>query len=295
MLIPKSVLRLVLLAPLWFAGATAGFAQGSTQPVVPIQTISLFNGKDLSHFYTWLRNLKYNDPDKVFTVVDNIDGAPAIRASGQHYGGIITKERYADYRLGLEFRWGSVTWEPRKDKARDAGILLHCQGPDGCAGADFNSPWMRSVEFQIIEGGTGDMLLVGGHDRPGGERILTRMTAPVREVPVPGGKPGRVINFWDPQGKLKTVAGDRVNWYGRDPKWTGALGYRGPRDVEKPVGEWNRLEAICDGDGVEYFVNGVKVNSGTKGSLHEGRILFQSEGAEIFYRNIQLHPLQRGR
>jgi len=261
--------------------------------VVPTAKITLFNGKDLTNFYTWLRGHKYADPDRVFTVVDHIDGGPAIRASGQHYGGIVTQERYANYRLLVDFRWGPTTWKPRHDRARDAGILLHCQWPDGNYAADFNGAWMRSVEFQIIEGGTGDLLLVGGYDRPGGERLLTRMTVPVRDVPAASGKAGSAALHWDPQGTPKAVAGTRVNWYGRDPKWTGALDYRGPQDVEKPVGEWNRLEAICAGGDVEFFVNGIKVNSGTDGNLCEGRILFQSEGAEIFYRNIELHPLRK--
>lgn len=286
-------LRLLLLAGVLGSGATALLAQGSSKVIVPTSTISLFNGKDLSHFYTWLRNHHYSDPDRVFTVVDHIDGGPAIRASGQHFGGIVTKDRYANYRLVVDFRWGPVTWKPRHDRARDAGILLHCQGPDGNYATDFNGAWMRSVEFQIIEGGTGDMLLVGGYGKLGGERLLTRMTAPVREVSTGSGKAGRVINFWDPAGKPKTIAGGRFNWYGRDPNWTGTLGYRGPNDVEKPVGEWNRLEAICDGGDVEFFVNGVKVNSGTDGNLREGRILFQSEGAEVYYRNIELHPLRK--
>ncbi|MEK7862502.1 MAG: hypothetical protein AAB295_04475, partial [Chloroflexota bacterium] len=41
-----------------------------------------FNGKDLTNFYTWLVDHKHQDPDRVFTVVDQIDGAPAIRSSG---------------------------------------------------------------------------------------------------------------------------------------------------------------------------------------------------------------------
>ena len=36
--------------------------------------IELFNGKDLTNFYTWLVDSKYQDPDGVFTVVDQIDG-----------------------------------------------------------------------------------------------------------------------------------------------------------------------------------------------------------------------------
>jgi len=275
------------------ASALAASADNTSPPIVPASTVALFNGKDLTGFYTWLRNLKYEDPDRVFTVV-HLDGGPAIRASGQHYGGFVTKERYANYRLTLEFRWGLITWDPRRDRARDAGILLHCQGPDGNAAADFNSPWMRSVEYQIIEGGTGDMILVGGHERPGAERILTGITVPVRQVAVPRkGRPDDTIHYWDPNGPRVAVKGKRTNWFGHDPKWDGRLGFRGPNDVEKPVGEWNRIEVVCDGAAVGFFLNGVQVNGGTDASLSAGRILFQSEGAELFYRKIELHPLQR--
>ena len=42
-----------------------------------------------------------------------------------------------------------------------------------------------------------------------------------------------------------------------------------------------------------YFLNDVKVNEGKNGSFKEGRLLFQSEGAEIYFRRIELHPLTR--
>src|SRR5688572_25757946 len=68
--------------------------------ITPQQTIVLFDGKtvkDLSAFYTWLPKFGRQDPDKVFTVVDQINGAPAIRVSGQHYGGFVTKADYTNY------------------------------------------------------------------------------------------------------------------------------------------------------------------------------------------------------
>src|SRR3954470_7291243 len=118
-------LPLLLLAALCSAGVSA-----AAEPVaiVPGEVIKIFNGKDLSNFTTWETKHGREDPDKVFTVVDQIDGAPAIRCSGKYFGGIITKDSYANYRLVADFRWGLVTWEPRKDKARDSGILLHCRG-----------------------------------------------------------------------------------------------------------------------------------------------------------------------
>lgn len=277
-------LRLFALAFLLAALPSAIPGQTAAKAIVPTAPISLFNGKDLSNLYTFLVDHKHQDPDRVFTVVDQIDGAPAIRSSGQHYGGLITKESYANYRLVVEFRWGEVTWGGRKDRTRDSGILLHCQGPDGNSKADFNGPWMRSIEFQIIEGGTGDILMVGGFDTPGGKRITHSMVAPLKAGTPTG------VRVWDPNGTPTECTG-RINWYGRAPDWKDVLGFRGPQDVEKPVGQWNHLEAIVDDNSVVYFVNGVKVNAATRGALREGKLLFQSEGAEIFFRKIELHPL----
>src|SRR5207245_2461814 len=61
-----------------------------------------------------------------------------------------------------EWAWGEKTWPPRENNARDSGILLHCVGEDGVKGG----PWMESIECQIIEGGTGDIILVGGKKQP---------------------------------------------------------------------------------------------------------------------------------
>ena len=73
--------------------------------------------------------------------------------------------------------------------------------------------------------------------------------------------------------------------------WQDRLGFRGRQDVESPYGEWTRLEVIADGDRVTNVVNGKVVNEGIRSSLTEGRILLQSEGAEIYFRRIDVEPL----
>jgi len=63
------------------------------------------------------------------------------------------------------------------------------------------------------------------------------------------------------------------------------------KDNEKPTGEWNRIEIIAQKGKCTHIVNGVVVNEGENISLRSGRILIQSEGAEIYYRKIEIKEL----
>lgn len=274
-----------------FALLAAGPARGAdydSPPIAPTKPIVLYDGKtvtDLSQFYTWLGPLGYTDPHRVFTVVDALDGAPAIRVSGQDYGGIVTRQNYRDYRLVLEYRWGAATWGDRRSRARNSGILLHCQGEDGSYRPDFKGAWLLSVEYEILEGRTGDVILVGGARRDSKDKILPTLTMRAQ--------PGDF--YWDPKGTPREFVSGKghLHWYGRDRAWKDELGFRGPQDVERPVGQWNRAEIVARGGDLIYFLNGTKILEATGCSLTHGRLLFQSEGAEIFFRRIELHPLDR--
>jgi len=272
----------VLLTSL--AIGSPAFAQ-ATAPAAPATAVThLFNGKDLTNFYTWLVGDHRSDPDKVFTVLPDVDGAPAIRISGQKFGGITTDREFETYRLIVEFKWGTRTWAPRADRARDSGVLVHCQGPDGGTRADLNGPWMRSIEAQIIEGGIGDFLLVPGYEADGSKHTPEMTATHTLD------RDGEFV--YDPTGAPRVFRnGDRINWFGRDPDWADRLGYRGAREVEKPAGEWNRLEVVVERDRITNILNGVVVNVGTAPSYTRGKIIVQSEGAELFVRRIDLQPL----
>jgi hypothetical protein len=256
-----------------------------TQPVVvrPTAPISLFTGRDLSNFETWLVDHHEEDPDRVFSVVDQIDGGPAIRISGQHWGGLATRERYADYRLVVEFRWGLLTWSERRIAARDSGVLVHGDGPLGNTARNMNGPWIRSIEAQVIEGGTGDFILVAGYDEGGASTTPTLVVRAARD------RNGEDV--YAPGGASRQFDKGRVNWFGRDPDWTDTLGFRGRQDVESRAGEWTRLEVTCKGRAITIHVNGTLVNAGVDASVSSGRIMLQSEGAEIFFRRVELLPL----
>lgn len=235
------------------------------------ECVRLFNGRDLTNFYTFLRGRGRNaDPNGVFRVENG-----ELHISGEEWGCVTTEQEFENYHLITEFRWGEKTHPPREHNARDCGILLHSVGEDGAYGG----VWMYSIECQIIEGGTGDIIVVGdGTDR----FAVTCPAAPE--------KTGDCYVF-QPDGKPVTVNSGRVNWYGRDPEWIDIKGFRGKEDVEKPAGEWNRYECIADGTELTVILNGVVVNRCLDLRPHKGRIQIQSEGAEIVFRRIDLIPL----
>ncbi len=240
------------------------------QAIKPQETMSLFNGRDLDGWYSWLKENKHADPNKVFSVQDGM-----IRISGEEWGGIATRQTYRDYHLIVEWKWGGPTHGIREGKARDSGILVHGVGEDGAA----SGSWLESIESQVIEGGTGDFILVGGRHQPS-------MTEEVREGPK-----GEL--YWQEGGKSVTRERVRFDWYGRDPEWKDVAGFRGKVNVEMPVGEWNRSEVICDGDTVKNILNGKVMNYGMNASHTFGKIQLQSEGAEIWIRRVEIAPLTR--
>jgi hypothetical protein len=235
--------------------------------VTPKAPLALFNGKNLDGWSSWLRQGQTADPQGVFRVDNGI-----LRISGQDWGGVTTLENYRDYRLVVEWRWGGKTWGDRETKARDSGILIHAIGPDN----GYNNTWPESYESQIIEGGSGDILVVAAR---------TRMTAScycrldAKEM------------YYDPAGTLMTRDKGRINWWGRWNQWKDEIDIRGPQDLEKKMGQWNRQEVIAAGDAMVNLLNGKVVSAAFDLSQTQGRITVQSEGAEIFVRRIELLPL----
>jgi hypothetical protein len=62
-------------------------------------------------------------------------------------------------------------------------------------------------------------------------------------------------------------------------------------DAERALGEWNTVEVVSFNGQCIHIVNGVVVNAGQHASLRRGRILLQSEFAEIYYRKIEIRKL----
>jgi hypothetical protein len=244
-------------------------AVGPDNPAItPKSTLVLFDGRNLDAFYTYSRESKRQDPNAVFTLRSGL-----LRISGQEWGGIVSKQQYRDYRLVVEWRWGEKTWGDREKKARDSGILIHGFGPDG----GYNGIWLESFEAQIIEGGTGDILVVAKE---------TGMSAACRCV-----EDGKETYYVERGGAKMVRNKGRINWHGRSRQWKDELNFRGAADVERPRGQWNQQEVIACEDRMVCLLNG-KVVAGAYDLSHtQGKLQVQSEGAEIFVRRIALLPL----
>ena len=205
-----------------------------------------------------------NDPLNVFSTFEE-NGTTILKVSGEIYGGLTSKEIYEDYHLKLEFKWGETKWEPRLDKQRDNGLLYHCTGEHGA----FWNVWMKSQEMQIQELDMGDYYgLAGGVNS-------IKATKKENEKPI-----------YDKNGEENV----RITLCRRQ------------ENFEKPNGEWNVLELVCLKGKSYHIVNGHVVmvlnnaeNKTPNGfeKVTKGKIQLQSEGAEAYYRNIEIKKIKK--
>jgi len=278
--------KLVLLAAFLASSASLHVDDGWT---------SLWNGRDFDGWTMWMQRpepssdvpgLKrdaggkytepigsHRDPLKVFTIVNDIDGRPAIRISGEVFGELRTKASFRDYHLKLQFKWGEQKWPPRDkpETPRDSGLLYHVHAEPGAGGRT----WARSIELQIQEHDVGDLYAIGS-------------AIAVRARALPGTQP--MAYQYDPTAEW-TFFSQSQGAAGRCIKQP---------DNEKPTGEWNTVELITFGDDSIHLVNGkvvmrlhgpLRIDTTVPTPVTSGPIILQSEGAEVFYRDIEVRPI----
>ncbi len=238
------------------------------------EPVALFDGKDTAKWYTYLRDHgRDKDPNGNFTVRDGI-----LHISGRDFGGLVTRDEYANYEVRLEYSWGSKVWPPREKTARDSGLILHSTGPDGAVA----KCWQEGIQCNMIEGGTGDISITGVSPK-------YRFKAQAEERPA-GKKTGL---YWKDGAPVRAFGlNSRLLWFGRDPAWENVLGFRGKNDVEKGVGEWNTLIVTMKGDTMNVRLNGATLSQATDLGVTRGKLQIQSEGAEILFKKITLKPLE---
>lgn len=275
----KAAVLVVSVMGAWWPGHGALLAAGEEDPMNRGRRI--FNGRDLSGWETWLRAHGRADPDGVFSVRDG-----AIAISGDGFGYLATRERFADFRLSCEWRWGEGGNASRRGKARDSGLFLHASGPHGNS-HDGEGAYMAAIEVNLFEGAVGDFLLIRG-DAADGSLIAPRLAAEAAPRRDADGWP-----TWQPGGeRVELSTWGRLNWKHKAADWKDVAGFRGPRDPERAPGEWNRLEVTCRDASIEVRLNGELVNRAERVSPSSGRILLQCEGSAIAFRDLRVESLE---
>jgi len=252
---------------------TSPAPESTSNPANP-HWISLFNGRDLTGWYTFLqKHGKNRDPDRVIAIEDGTihlykgadDGSQVVM------GYTATEKDYGDYHLRLQYRWGTKKFQPRYALKRDAGLYYHILGRDAV--------WPRSLQFQIQQSDVGDLLALDGL------ALDTWIDPKTRDAREP--------TYQDPKqgGQSRVLGGRGIGYQKRLP---------GPFEVDG----WNTIEVIARRDTTVHILNGHVVNQGRNirfddpakpGSprpITRGRIALEIEAAEMYFRNVELRPLE---
>lgn len=237
------------------------------------EIIRPFNGIDLTGFTTWLRETGHDDPLSEYRVSDG-----TIHLGGRSLGYLATDDAYRDYHLRVEYKWGERT--DGSKYVRNSGILLHASGPHGNA----RGVWMASIECQLAQGCEGDLIVIRGNDAQG-QVIPVTVTSDTRTA-----SDGRTR--WHAGGTPTPYAGKQFWWSDHEPGFPELLDTRGKEDVASPLGEWTLVECICRGDRITIKINGTTVNECYDVYPSAGKILLENEQNEIFFRNLEIRPLE---
>lgn len=240
--------------------------------------ISLFNGRDLSGWYTMLQKSGRGvaEQRKVVAIEDGMLHilGNEVSAEPAEAGYIATNQEFENVHIRVEYKWGVNRFAPRTLAKRDNGLLYGLVGTD--------KVWPTMVECQIEEGDVGDYFLVGG----------------IRGVQDPH-ENGFFGEGLTPDGWTESA---RPGSHGNAlPEPSGGRKIK-DGNFEK-LDDWNVVEVIWQGGRSAHIVNGRTVNSvsmlqqpdpanpGKFIPLTRGKIAIEFEFAEIWYRRIEVRSL----
>ena len=235
----------------------------------------LLNGQNLDGWYTFrMRDGKNNDVQHVFKAENGMIHVLDVPdpATAQPNGYMATNEEFRNYRVRLEYKWGTVKFDvPRHPDGlpRDGGLLYHMTGPD--------QVWPMCVEFQIDEHTTGDVFLLPNNPpNPSADS-----TVAANDDGTPKDQ-GRGIYTFAEGGPWVTDRGQQLK---RSEQFDTMDG-------------WNTVELFTTENSAVHVTNG-HVNNMLRniqlpdggGPLSQGKILLQEENNELFYRKVEIKPL----
>jgi hypothetical protein len=125
-------------------------------------------------------------------------------------------------------------------------------------------------------------------EKPGNSGVLLHLTGKDQSFPncieaqLKSGNAGMLVMM---SGGAFTVDGKRIV-----AKKFAAAKQKNPSN-EKPAGEWNSYDIVCNKGMITVTVNGLKQNAGIKADPASGHIALQSEGAPIEFRNVYVEAV----
>lgn len=241
---------------------------GAAEPRTQAGWRSLFDGDSLDGWTFYQDGIGARDTLGVVAIGDGVlhfHGRNYRGAGKAAFGHIATVDRWSDYHLRLDYRWGQARFAPRALQRRNSGILYHL-------GPERDRLFLEGVEFQVEEGDVGDAIMIN-----------TRALA----GPVLGGTPLWPTYF----PGLPTTYEPPVFAGGIARQWFRHAG------AYETLDGWNTLDLYAFGDQAAHLVNGRIVMTlfamRDRGNvpLTGGRIALEFEAAEILYRNVMIRSL----
>jgi hypothetical protein len=263
---------IVLLVCAALVALFAAAAKAGDDAIAPAEVIRPLDQPDLGGFTIWLKKTGHDDPAHVFRLENGV-----LRCGDEDMGYVATRQPYKDYHLSVEYRWGRRN--PNDKYVRNSGVLLHGVGPDGSQGG----LWMTSIECQLAQGCEGDLILIKGKSDDGKPYPATITS---NTVVAEDGK-----TRWHADGKKTVYSGKQFWWSRHQPFFKELIDTRGENDAASPLGEWTKVECLCRSSRITIKINGTTVNECYDASPAAGKILLQSEGHEVFFRNLEIRPL----
>lgn len=224
--------------------------------------VNLFNGKNWDGWHLKLRNGDEEMAKHVFAIEnemvhvfkDSPDSLNLNTGDNGTHGLFYTNKKYSKYILKFEYKWGEKITNNFDKWQYDSGCYYHVYD---------DKIWPKGIEYQVRY-----------------NHVTNR---------------NHTGDFW--------AAETTLDWFSRDGKSFLAPKEGGVKMEQKKNelygyakstynalnNEWNECEVIVMGNAYTiHKLNGEIVNMATNLSVSEGIIGFQSETAEIYYRNIKI-------
>lgn len=225
---------------------------------------TIFNGKNWDGWYLKLRSEDSEMAKKVFAIDDGMvhvfknmpDSLNLGTGENATHGLFYTKKKYSKYILRFEYKWGEKITNNFDRWQYDAGVYYHVVD---------DNVWPVGIEYQIRYNHKTGLNHTGDLIRPKGAGYDWYSTEDGKSYlnPKDGGIP-------EDKSDWMHLASPTTNFNALNNKW-------------------NVCEIIVMGDAYTiHKLNGDIVNMAFNLKPSEGIIGFQSETAEIYYKNIEI-------